>query len=54
MPVAAATYRPEPRGIQAILRGQQLGRAPVITAAYAAGTKATVALLVTLDAQAKP
>ncbi|MRH92829.1 IS110 family transposase [Nocardia sp. SYP-A9097] len=39
--------------IQAILRSEQLGRDPVIVAAYAAGTRAVVAVLTTLDAQVK-
>ncbi|WP_227999440.1 IS110 family transposase [Nocardia australiensis] len=39
--------------IRAVLRSEQLGRAPVITAAYAAGTRATIAVLMTLDAQVK-
>ncbi|WP_433204675.1 IS110 family transposase [Nocardia sp. CA-107356] len=40
-------------GIQAVLRGEQLGRVPLIAAAYAAGTRATIAVLVTLDTQVK-
>jgi transposase len=39
--------------IQAILRSEQLGRAPVIEQAYAASTRAVVAVLITLDAQVK-
>ncbi|GAB2707345.1 IS110 family RNA-guided transposase [Nocardia thraciensis] len=39
--------------IQQILRGQQLGRHPVIEQAYAATTRSAVAVLITLDAQVK-
>ncbi|MEV6101200.1 IS110 family transposase [Nocardia sp. NPDC051981] len=39
--------------IHAILRSEQLGRNPVIEQAYAAGTRSTVAILTTLDAQVK-
>ena len=39
--------------IQAALRGLQLGRAAVITTAYAVTTRAAVAVLVTLDEQVK-
>jgi len=39
--------------IQAVLRGEQLGQPEVLTAAYAATTRATVAVLTTLDEQVK-
>jgi transposase len=39
--------------IQAVLRGEQLGQPEVLTAAYAATTRATVAVLRTLDEQVK-
>ena len=39
--------------IQAALRGEQLGRDAVITAAYAATTRSAVAVLITLDEQVK-
>jgi transposase len=37
--------------IQAALRGEQLGRPPVVTVAYAATTRATIAILATLNEQ---
>ena len=39
--------------IQSVLRGEQLGRAAVITAAYAVTTRSAVAVLATLDEQVK-
>lgn len=39
--------------IQAVLRGEQLGRAAVITTAYAVTTRSAVAVLATLDEQVK-
>jgi transposase len=39
--------------IQAVLRGEQLGQPEMLTAAYAATTRATVAVLRTLDEQVK-
>jgi transposase len=39
--------------IQAVLRGEQLGQPEVLTAAYAATTRAAVAVLRTLDEQVK-
>nr|WP_271213456.1 hypothetical protein [Rhodococcus wratislaviensis]GLK40458.1 hypothetical protein GCM10017611_73330 [Rhodococcus wratislaviensis] len=37
----------------AVLRGEQLGRAAVITAAYAATVRSAVAILTTLNAEIK-
>lgn len=54
--IAAALWKAHRRGIETKtdrIRGKQVGRAPVFTAAYAATVRSAVATLATLNAEIK-